>query len=228
MVPLLNPDGTTLASLESFDGSQRYFGSIMANCERALTFAVPYLLGQPYPKGVVLPDYNLDATAATRGRAGTSTGRARERRWRRSPGTAATPTPWTRPPGWRRHRGSAGARARARGPPRAAGFTVNDPFGSPRSGTAFVNATALSTPGECEYEDLPFPSIVINPKPGSRQPARRRAQQPRTRCRAPTLRPRSPRASVPGGGLLSAGLRARAADASCTATSPTRTRRATW
>ena len=26
-----------------------------------MTFAVPYLLGQPYPKGVVLPDYNMDS-----------------------------------------------------------------------------------------------------------------------------------------------------------------------
>ena len=38
-----------------------------------------------------------------------------------------------------------------------------DLFGNPRSGTAFVNATALSTPGDCGYGDLPFPFFVIKP-----------------------------------------------------------------
>src|SRR4029079_1265960 len=47
---------------------------------------------------------------------------------------------------------------------------VNDPWGSPRSGMAFVNAMALSTPGLCQYAPLPFPCIVINPKPGPDNP----------------------------------------------------------
>ena len=96
-----NPDGSTLTNLETFDGSQRYFGSIMANCERALTFAVPYLSGTPVPEGrgaarlqprrrprlrlavlgrrLGVPD-ELDADAVPAG-------------------TAATPTPWTPRPG---------------------------------------------------------------------------------------------------------------------------------
>ena len=162
-IPLLNPDGTTLASLESFDGSQRYFGSIMANCERALTFAVPHLLGRPYPKGVLLPDYNLDAD---RGYAWP----AWDVDWA-SP-NAMAPFPWN---GCDPYPLDTAARVGATpginwgsgvGPRTApgTGVTVNDPFGSPRSGTAFVNATALSTPGSCEYENLPFPCIVINPK----------------------------------------------------------------
>src|SRR5207248_939325 len=48
--------------------------------------------------------------------------------------------------------------------------TVNDPWGSPRSGTAFVNAMALSKPGPCDYAPLPFPCTVINPKPGPDNP----------------------------------------------------------
>ncbi|HLY83241.1 MAG TPA: zinc dependent phospholipase C family protein, partial [Acidimicrobiales bacterium] len=59
-VALLNPDGSKLTDLETFDGSQRYFGSVLANCMSAFNFAVPYLSGTPYPPGVVLPDYNLD------------------------------------------------------------------------------------------------------------------------------------------------------------------------
>ena len=146
--PLLNPDGTTLANLESFDGSQRYFGSIMANCERAMTFAVPYLLGQPYPKGVMLPDYNLDAD---RGYAWPCW----DVDWAAPRLDGALPlerlrplSRWTRPPGWGKTPGiNWGSGVRARGPARGPGFTVNDPFGSPRSGTAWVNATALSSPG---------------------------------------------------------------------------------
>jgi hypothetical protein len=59
--PLLNPDGSLNASLTTFDGSQRYFGGIFANCEAALSAAVPYVSGTPLPAGTVLPDYNLDA-----------------------------------------------------------------------------------------------------------------------------------------------------------------------
>jgi hypothetical protein len=49
---LPNPDGSKLTDLETFDGSLRYFGSIMSGCEAALAFAVPYLTGTPYPDGV--------------------------------------------------------------------------------------------------------------------------------------------------------------------------------
>ena len=173
MVPVPNPDGTTL-SLESFDSSKRYFGSIMANCERAMTFAVPYLQGQPYPKGVVLPDYNMDSD--------------RGYGWPcwdvdwAAPAGSIMPFPWngcdpypldtaarvnaTPPISW-----GDGPRPRTKPVP-GGGFTptVNDPFGSPRSGMAWVNATPLSTPGNCQYEALPFPSIVINPKPGIEHP----------------------------------------------------------
>jgi hypothetical protein len=170
LVPLLNTDGTTLTSLESFDGSKRYFGSIMANCERALTFAVPYLLGHPYPKSVVLPDYNMDSD---RGYAWPCW----DVDWA-APAGSITPFPWN---GCDPYPLDTAARVNATpgiswgdGPrPRTApgsGITVNDPFGSPRSGTSFVNAIALSTPGKCEYEELPFPSIVVNPKPGSHHP----------------------------------------------------------
>jgi len=170
MVPLLNSDGTTLTGLESFDGSKRYFGSIMANCERALTFAVPYLLGQPYPKGVVLPDYNMDSD---RGYAWPCW----DVDWA-APANSIAPFPWS---GCDPYPLDTAARVNAtpgiswgNGPrPRTApgsGITVNDPFGSPRSGMAFVNATALSTPSQCQYAELPFPSIVVNPKPGSVHP----------------------------------------------------------
>jgi hypothetical protein len=162
MVLVPNPDGTTL-SLESFDGSQRYFGSIMANCERALTFAVPYLQGDKYPADVVLPDYNMDSD---RGYAWPCW----DVDWA-APTNSIAPFPWN---GCDPYPLDTAARVGATlginwgsgvGPRTApgTGFTVNDPFGSPRSGMAWVNATALSTPGECEYGALPFPSIVINP-----------------------------------------------------------------
>ena len=168
MVSVPNPDGTTL-TLGSFDGSKRYFGSIMANCERALTFAVPYLQGHPYPKGVVLPDYNMDSD---RGYAWPCW----DVDWA-APGGSIAPFPWngcdpypldtaarvnaTPPISW-----GDGPRPRTKPVPGMFTPTVNDPFGSPRSGMAWVNATALSALGKCQYEALPFPSIVINPKPG--------------------------------------------------------------
>ena len=123
---------------------------MLANCQQALTFAVPYLLGQPYPKGVLLPDYNLDAD---RGYAWP----AWDVDWT-FPNPMA-PFPWN---GCDPYPLDTAARLAATPGinwgsgvgPRAApgtGFTVNDPFGSPRSGTAFVNAVALSTSGNCQY-----------------------------------------------------------------------------
>jgi hypothetical protein len=172
-VPLLNPDGTTKEMLETFDSSKRYFGSIMANCERALGFAVPYLSGGKWPKAVVLPDYNMDAD---RGYAWPCW----DVDWT-APNTSMTPFPWngcdpypldtlarvsaTPPLSW-------GNGEKPRTNPMFPGsmVTVNDPWGSPRSGTSFVNAMALSAPGQCQYAPLPFPCIVINPKPGPDNP----------------------------------------------------------
>jgi hypothetical protein len=173
LATLPNPDGSTKALLESFDGSQRYFGSIMDNCERALGFAVPYLSGEQLPKGVVLPDYNLDAD---RGYAWPCW----DVDWT-APNSSMTPFPWngcdpypldtaarvsaTPPLSW-------GDGPKPRTNPMFPGptVTVNDPWGSPRSGTAFVNAMALSNPGQCDYAPLPFPCTVINPKPGPDNP----------------------------------------------------------
>src|SRR5262249_31733694 len=36
-VSLLNPDGSKVTDLETFDGSQRYFGSVFSNCTLALS-----------------------------------------------------------------------------------------------------------------------------------------------------------------------------------------------
>jgi hypothetical protein len=197
LVPLPNPvDGTTLASLESFDGSQRYFGSIMANCERAMGFAVPHLLGQPYPKGVLLPDYNLDAD---RGYAWP----AWDVDWMAP--NAMAPFPWNGCDPYpldtaMRVGATPGINWGSGVGPRTApgsGFTVNDPFGSPRSGTAFVNAVALSTPGNCQYEDLPFPCIVINPKVTPHNPRGDELSSSDACGAAFTADP-----TVPGGGLL--------------------------
>ena len=113
--PLNNPDGILVADLETFDGSQRYFGSVMANCERALTFAVPYLTGTPYPAGVVLPDYNLDAD---RGYAWPTW----DVDW--AYGKLNMPFPWN---GCDPYPSDSIARGHALRP----GLTGNDPFGTP-------------------------------------------------------------------------------------------------
>ena len=167
--PLPNPDGTTLTRLEAFDGSERYFGSIMANCELALQFAVPYLTGTAYPQGLVLPDYNLDSD---RGYAWPCW----DVNWTYQNPTA--PFPWNGcdpypsdtlarvastavppPIDW----GAMPPDPTQNPPGLRKGLTVNDPWGRPRSGTAWVNATALSTPGACQYASFPFPAIVVNP-----------------------------------------------------------------
>jgi hypothetical protein len=170
--PLLNPDGSKLTDLETFDGSQRYFGSIMANCERALSFAVPYLTGTRYPKGVVLPDYNMDSD---RGYAWpcwdvdwTYQNPIAPFAWNGcDPYPMDTLARVSATPGI-----SWGAPPKPRTNPLFPGpaVTGNDPWGSPRSGMAWVNAIALSTPGQCQYAALPFPSIVINPRPGPDNP----------------------------------------------------------
>jgi hypothetical protein len=168
-VPLPDPDGSTLTGLETFDGSQRYFGSIMANCEAALTFAVPYLEGTPYPEDIMLPDYNLDSD---RGYAWpcwdvdwTYKNPVMPFRWNGcDPYPSDTLTRvWSNaippPIDW-----GACKPDKAQIPPGLRkGLTVNDPWGSPRSGNAWVNATALGSPGDCQYASFPFPSIVVNP-----------------------------------------------------------------
>ena len=163
MAPTPGP-GSLMVTLKTFDGSKRYFGSIMANCEKALTFAVPYLLGTPYPKGVMLPDYNLDSD---RGYAWPCW----DVEWTNMPfdwngcdpypfDTLARMQAWPKPQiSW----GQGSGPRTVAGPGNPVPLTFNDPFGFPRSGNAWVNAIALSKPGDCQYEDLPFPSIVINP-----------------------------------------------------------------
>jgi pimeloyl-ACP methyl ester carboxylesterase len=172
-VPLLNPDGGKLTDLETFDGSQRYFGSIFANCTAALDFAVPYISGTPYPEGTVLPDYNLDCDrgfawpcwdvdygyknfpwngcdpfpADTLQRVNTSL----------IPLIPASLSP-IEEINWGDYQ-----KPQATDPGLRPLLTTNDPWGSPRSGDAWVNATALSTPGKCEYFEFPFPTIVVNP-----------------------------------------------------------------
>ena len=160
------PLPNTIISLETFDGSQRYFGSIMANCEAALKFAVPYLSGTPYPKGVVLPDYNLDSD---RGYAWPCW----DVDWTHQ--NPLAPFPWngcdpypmdtldrvlaTHEINW----GADPPLATQIPPGLRKKLTVNDPFGSPRSGNAYVNAAALGSPGDCQYASFPFPTVVINP-----------------------------------------------------------------
>ena len=167
--PLPNPDGSTLANLETFNGSERYFGSIMANCERALQFAVPYLTGTAYPQDTVLPDYNLDsdrgyawpcwdvdwtyrnpATPFPWNGCDPYPSDTLARVWSTAIPTpidwgATPPDPTWVPPGLRK------------------GLSVNDPWGRPRSGNAWVNATALGSPGDCQYGSFPFPAIVVDP-----------------------------------------------------------------
>ena len=168
-VPLLNPDGSKLTDLETFDGSQRYFGSIMANCQAALDLAIPYLTGASLPKGTVLPDYNLDSD---RGFAWPcwDVDYAYQNPASPFPWNGCDPFPadtlkrvstplipfiplsvspseldWGSPP-----------------PPRP-GLDGTDPWGSKRMGDAWVNAIALGKPGLCQYADFPFPSVIVNP-----------------------------------------------------------------
>jgi Alpha/beta hydrolase family/Zinc dependent phospholipase C len=162
-IPLLNPDGKTkLTDLQTFDGSQRYFGGVLANCITALQFAVPYLSGTSYPADTVLPDYNLDAD---RGYAWPCW----EVDW--SYQNPVAPFPWNGAdpyPTDTLARIASGAIDWGNSP--AAGepdfrksLLPNDPWGGTRHGDAWINATALSTPGVCNFADFPFPSIVVNP-----------------------------------------------------------------
>jgi triacylglycerol esterase/lipase EstA (alpha/beta hydrolase family) len=186
-VPLTNPDGSTVTSLKTFDGSRRYFGSIMANCEAVLMFAIPYLSGTPYPQGVMLPDYNLDSD---RGYA-----------WPCWDVDWASPFPWNgcdpypmdtlgrvfatpQEINW----GAKRPNAKQIPPGLRETLTINDPWGNPRSGNAWVNAAALGSPGDCHYGRLAFPSIVVNPNRGGAT----------DQCGVP--RPEA--TDAPGGGLL--------------------------
>ena len=174
-VPLMNPDNTSkLTDLETFDGSKRYFGTIFENCSFAFTFAIPYILGAPYPEGTTLPDYNLDSD---RGFAWPcwDVDFEYQNPLNPFPWNGADPFPadtikrvntqlipffpatsgsneidWgDKPPG----PNATGLRP---------GLTINDPWGSPRMGDAWVNATAINQPGDCTYAGYPFPAIVVN------------------------------------------------------------------
>ena len=148
-VPLLNPDGSKLTDLETFDGSQRYFGSVFDNCMTAFGFAVPYLSGASYPSGVVLPDYNLDSD---RGYAWPCW----DVDWAYQ--NPMAPFPWNGCDPF-----PADTAQRSNLPGLRPGLTGNDPWGSPRHGDAWINATALGAVGNCQYADFPFPAIVVNP-----------------------------------------------------------------
>ena len=162
-VALMNPDGKTkLTELETFDGSQRYFGGVLANCITALGFAVPYLSGASYPGDTVLPDYNLDAD---RGYAWPCW----EVDW--SYQNPVAPFPWN---GADPYPKDTQARIESKeidwGHEPAAGepdfrksLLPNDPWGATRHGQAWINAKALGTPGVCNFAEFPFPSIVVNP-----------------------------------------------------------------
>jgi Zinc dependent phospholipase C len=162
-VPLPNPGGkTNLTELETFDGSQRYFGGVIANCITALQFAVPYLCDAPYPEGTVLPDYNLDGD---RGYAWPCW----DVDWTYQ--NPVAPFPWNGADPYpldtaaRIADGSLnwGTTAPTLEPKHPQTLAPNDPWGSPRHGDAWINARALSTPGVCNFENFPFPSIVVDP-----------------------------------------------------------------
>jgi len=165
-VPLPNPASTNtavlppIAQLETFDSSQRYFGGIFANCVVALNAAIPHVAipSTPMPAGTLLPDYNMDSD---RGYA-----------WPCWDVDYKTMLPWNGcdpfPADTISRAGLSGLGALDWGtqsPPPQQGFGLNgtDPFGNPRSGTAFVNASALSTPGVCDVAKIPFPLITIDP-----------------------------------------------------------------
>jgi Alpha/beta hydrolase family/Zinc dependent phospholipase C len=162
-VALLNPDGKTkLTDLQTFDGSQRYFGGVLANCITALQFAVPYLSGTPYPADIVLPDYNLDAD---RGYAWPCW----DVDW--SYQNPVAPFPWNGadpyPTDTQARIASGqikwGSNPQSTDPDFRHPLLPYDPWGSTRHGDAWINAKALSTPGVCNFANFPFPSIVVNP-----------------------------------------------------------------
>ncbi len=133
-VPLLNPDGSKVADVATFDGSQRYFGGIFANSGRALSFAIAYL--SEGDEGFNLPDYNLDSD---RGFAWPC--------WDvdYSAPDPAAPYPWN------------GC------DPFPTDSTKTDPWGNPRNGRAWIIAKALNAVGDCQFFYFPFPSIQIDP-----------------------------------------------------------------
>jgi Zinc dependent phospholipase C len=178
-VQLLNPDShnSVLTDLETFDGSQRYFGSIFANCSAALNFAIPYISGTPYPDGTVLPDYNLDCDRGYAWPCWDVDYGYKNFPWNgcdpfpadtlKRVNTSLIPLlPASLSPIEEINWGDFN-KPKATDPGLRAGLTTNDPWDSPRSGHAWVNATALSTPGKCEYFEFPFPTIIVNPNASS-------------------------------------------------------------
>ena len=182
-VPLHNTDGSLIANLETFDGTKRFFGGVFANCEAALNVAIPYVSGTPMPQGTMLPDYNLDSD---RGYAWpswdvdyASPNPTAKFKWNGcDPFPADTITRVTAPGSvnsilagtidW----GVPTPPPQSQAQPNLSGTIVapvldgSDPFGKPRNGQAFVNAAALSVPGQCGIEPIPFPFIVIDPSMG--------------------------------------------------------------
>jgi hypothetical protein len=151
--PLMNHDGTVNTTLKTFDGTQRYFGGIFANCEAALRAAVPYVAGGSWPEGTVLPDYNLDSD---RGYA-----------WPCWDVDYSSKLPWNGCDPYptdtvMRSKGSplpnnisAALSTQPKlswgldPPPPRAGMASVDPFGKmPRSGQAFVNASPIGDAGQ--------------------------------------------------------------------------------
>ena len=167
--------GRRIANLKTFDGSQQFFGSIMANCERALTFAAPYPNGTAYPAGGCCLTTTSTQTAATPGPRG-------DVDW------DGTPVAWNGCDPY-----PADTLARGKSTTRA-GVDGSDPFGGmSRSGTAWVNAAALSTPGNCGFGDFLLPSFIVNPKPGAPK-----VSSDADRCTGKDM----PAVEKPGGGLL--------------------------
>ena len=163
-IPLFNPDGTKLTDLETFDGSQRYFGGVLANCVAAVQFAVPYVSGVAYAAGKLLPDYNLDSD---RGFAWPCWDVDWSYQNPVAPFAWNGADPYPLDTAARVASGSLnwGASKPVLEPDFRANHLLapNDPWGSPRHGDAWINARALSTPGVCNFEDFPFPAVVVNP-----------------------------------------------------------------
>ena len=168
-------DGTTLASLRVVRRQpavlRQHHGQLRAGAD--VRRAVPARASRTR-RASCCPTTTWTPTAATRGRAGTSTGRPRTR-WRRSPGTAATPIPWTRPPGWRATPGiNWGVGRGAARPPQVHRLHRQRPVRQPRApGRRSSTPPHSSTPGDCEYDGPAVP--LHRGQPEARAPTTRAA-----------------------------------------------------